>query len=674
MSWPCIWNCSMAAVSMADILAHTDQGRLTRIHRARIAACSGRRPRTTSPRSGSPTALAGRHPGADVASVEVIERDEVTNSHARLRVTYRDPGGAPEVMFCKLPPTDARREQIIATGWATARPASTPSWRRRSRCACPTAHVAMTDDDGMFAILLEDLVTTGCEVSDGTWGIPVDAMAGAIEDLAALHVRFDDPARRAAEAPWVPPADRRAPTPPRCCATASTTTASGSPTRSSRSPSSTSITTTSCSGSGTRGRTPSSTATSHIGNLFLDGGRVGFLDWGIINVNTPMRDISYFMTMAMAIDDRRAHERDLLRLYLDLRARRRRHRDHVRRRVARAPHPRRVQRDRVVPGGDVPRGDVRPPPDLRRRVPRARPGVARRSRGTCRAPGRRALSGGSGGGRADPRRDVLVDRQDPHPTGADWYPKKTMTAAERLAFYSAHFPIVEADSTYYFPPSPELTKSWVERTPKGSDEREGVLADDRSSDPARDVVAPTSATALPDGRSRQAQRVRPPPRPRCAGRGVGPVRRRAAPLADAGKLGAVLHAVSDVVRAEARQPRRARRGAEATGRPAGLRGVPGAELARHATTSIARSARSRDLDLGARRARRAEDSKLPKVVAGATDDLAVVRFHGRADDTWTARTGERGGALQVPLHRSASSGRGSRSSRSSPARRGRSTC
>src|SRR5437764_1222215 len=31
----------------------------------------------------------------------------------------------------------------------------------------------------------------------------VDAAAGAIEDLAALHLRFEDPARREAEAPWV---------------------------------------------------------------------------------------------------------------------------------------------------------------------------------------------------------------------------------------------------------------------------------------------------------------------------------------------------------------------------------------------------------------------------------------------------------------------------------------
>src|SRR5438105_15812889 len=49
----------------------------------------------------------------------------------------------------------------------------------------------------------------------------------------------------------------------------------------------------------------------------------------------------------------------------------------------------------------------------------------------------------------------------------DWYPRRSMTAAERLAFYASRFPLAEADSTYYFPPTPELATSWVERTPGG---------------------------------------------------------------------------------------------------------------------------------------------------------------------------------------------------------------
>jgi aminoglycoside phosphotransferase (APT) family kinase protein len=58
---------------------------------------------------------------------------------------------------------------------------------------------------------------------------------------------------------------------------------------------------------------------THIGNLFDDHGRTGFLDWGIINVSTPMRDVSYFLNMAMAIEDRRAYDRELIRHYLDCR-------------------------------------------------------------------------------------------------------------------------------------------------------------------------------------------------------------------------------------------------------------------------------------------------------------------------------------------------------------------
>ena len=48
---------------------------------------------------------------------------------------------------------------------------------------------------------------------------------------------------------------------------------------------------------------------------------------------------------------------------------------------------------------------------------------------------------------------------------ANWYPRRSMKAAERLAYYASQFPVVEVDSTYYFPPTPELSMSWAERTP-----------------------------------------------------------------------------------------------------------------------------------------------------------------------------------------------------------------
>lgn len=56
---------------------------------------------------------------------------------------------------------------------------------------------------------------------------------------------------------------------------------------------------------------------------------------------------------------------------------------------------------------------------------------------------------------------------DPSLLESGWYPKGASSAEERLQFYAANFPLVEVDSTYYFPPSEQNSKLWVERTPPG---------------------------------------------------------------------------------------------------------------------------------------------------------------------------------------------------------------
>jgi len=48
-----------------------------------------------------------------------------------------------------------------------------------------------------------------------------------------------------------------------------------------------------------------------------------------------------------------------------------------------------------------------------------------------------------------------------------WYPAGATSAAERLGFYAEHFPVVEVDSTYYTPPSERNSQLWAERTPDG---------------------------------------------------------------------------------------------------------------------------------------------------------------------------------------------------------------
>lgn len=46
-----------------------------------------------------------------------------------------------------------------------------------------------------------------------------------------------------------------------------------------------------------------------------------------------------------------------------------------------------------------------------------------------------------------------------------FYPPQARTAEARLKYYATQFPLVEVDSTYYFPPSERNAVLWIERTP-----------------------------------------------------------------------------------------------------------------------------------------------------------------------------------------------------------------
>ncbi len=121
-----------------------------------------------------------------------------------------------------------------------------------------------------------------------------------------------------------------------------------------------------------------------------------------------------------------------------------------------------------------------------------------------------------------------------------WYPRRSMKAAERIAHYASRFPLVEIDATSRFPPTPDLARQWVERTPPGF---------------TIDVQAWTLLTggaALPDSLWEDLrEEIRPELRDRRrlygshlspAGRAEAWARFRHAllPLHDAGRLGAVV--------------------------------------------------------------------------------------------------------------------------------------
>ncbi|KAI1015308.1 hypothetical protein LB504_011102 [Fusarium proliferatum] len=56
---------------------------------------------------------------------------------------------------------------------------------------------------------------------------------------------------------------------------------------------------------------------AHIGNTFISpAGEPGFLDWQVIHSASALHDVAYFIGGSLSIQDRRAHEKDLLQSYL----------------------------------------------------------------------------------------------------------------------------------------------------------------------------------------------------------------------------------------------------------------------------------------------------------------------------------------------------------------------
>jgi uncharacterized protein YecE (DUF72 family) len=216
-----------------------------------------------------------------------------------------------------------------------------------------------------------------------------------------------------------------------------------------------------------------------------------------------------------------------------------------------------------------------------------------------------------------------------------WYPKKTMGAGERLAFYASRFPIVEADSTYYRPPSPELARSWAERAPAGFrfDIKAYGLLTGHPVDPV--TLWPDIRETLDDqaaGKRRvYAHHLPPDALEETWARFVQSL----GPLHDSGHLSAVLLQYPPWF-----VPKRANRD-ELARLPERLGGLKACVELRspkwYEQDDLDRVlALLRKLGLAWVVVDAPRSSGLPSVLE-ATSDLAVVRFHGRADSTWNSR-------------------------------------
>ncbi len=269
-------------------------------------------------------ALAARYPGVRVACVDVLEATERTNHHLRLGLSHEAHAGAPDTLFCKLPPRDPAHRARIGAGGMGAREVHfydevAPSLSMR----VPACSFAAAQADGAFLLLLEDLAARGAAISDGSWAVPGRLANTALAELAELHVRYEDSVRLASIAPWA--ASQRGKTPDFVIHTLRHVIAHC---RDRLSDAYLEVAALyvdhseaieACWDDRDAGPPTLIHGDAHIGNLFIDGDRVGFLDWGMAKIGTPLRDVSFFLTMGVESSDRRRDERMLIQHYLDVR-------------------------------------------------------------------------------------------------------------------------------------------------------------------------------------------------------------------------------------------------------------------------------------------------------------------------------------------------------------------
>jgi uncharacterized protein YecE (DUF72 family) len=242
----------------------------------------------------------------------------------------------------------------------------------------------------------------------------------------------------------------------------------------------------------------------------------------------------------------------------------------------------------------------------------------------------------------DDRRTILIGTSSwTDPTlvkDGHFYPPGAKTAEARLRFYAETFPIVEVDSTYYFPPSERNAVLWIERTPKDFTFNIKAYSLLTNHPTKRESIYKDLQPELPDELEDKKNLYRE----QLPDAIVEEVWQRfhdaLMPLHSAGKLGAVLFQFPQwfVIGRKNKDYI-----LECAGR---LKDFRIAVEFRHRTWMEERNVEEtlsfleeHDLPYVAVDMPQGFDSSLPPVAAATTKDLAMVRFHGRDREVWAKK-------------------------------------
>ena len=259
--------------------------------------------------------LSATYPDARAREVELVDAHSGTTGRARIRVAWE--GDAPaEALFVKLPPTnEISRQMVLSTGMGRREARFYQHVAAEVPVRVPRPLWSASNEEGSsYFMLLEDLEAAGCIFPSADDPGLLSLTESLMVALGRLHGSYaispDQPARiEGIEPPMKNDWGKI------LVESALTQFEAEMPPEFSR-----------------LGRLyleenegfqdllesgPSTLihGDPHIGNLFLEGSTVGFLDWACTAVGVGMRDVAYFLCNSTPPDFRREHQSRLLGMY-----------------------------------------------------------------------------------------------------------------------------------------------------------------------------------------------------------------------------------------------------------------------------------------------------------------------------------------------------------------------
>ena len=241
--------------------------------------------------------------GEQVDAVEVLDAHAGTTGRAVIEL--QGAGSLPKRLFVKLPPEDEQQRLFVTSSGMGQREAL--FYRQLSsevQVRVPRCYYADSNDSGdRYIMLLEDLSGSGCTFHNSKNHYSIDYIRRVLSAFARLHARYWESSRFSADLGWVQPPlqheiavqliglalqRHREEMPPVFSQMAEYYLANTDRVH-------------------LLWKTGAATLIHgdvHDGNLFLDGGEPGFLDWALLARGPGMRDVGYFLAGTLAPEHR----------------------------------------------------------------------------------------------------------------------------------------------------------------------------------------------------------------------------------------------------------------------------------------------------------------------------------------------------------------------------------